>query len=337
MNFQSEYVPPTYNMPSYDSDMEMLRELTETIRDLNYNYNENIRYHHRILENYNQNMNLLFILLQTIYNHVLQSGRRHTTSADPSFRSRGYRGARSPAWSTGFPRRTSEPSLEMDLSSLILYLFTNGNPTPNGSGARNGTAVTPLTSVQIEQSTEMILYNPSFGERICPISMENFDENEHVCRIRGCRHFFKREHLMRWLQTSSQCPVCRYNLRDFSNNTVTVDPAGTAVDESRIHNEELYVNPTEFISTEYNRDRLRRDISFENQDTVSPRGNSSFLRNPMEELASALLRPIMSSNNLVADNDTQNISQLLTNLLRNQLPAIDASNNLLYTLEIPMG
>ena len=166
MNFQSEYVPPTYNMPTYDSDMEMLRELTEIIRDLNYNYNENIRYHHRILENYNQNMNSLIILLHTICNHVLQSGRRQGNSSDPSFRNRGFRGGRNSPWSTGFPRRTSEPSLEMDLSSLILYLFTNGNPSPNAT-ARNNTSVIPLTVVQIEQSTEMILYNPNLGERIC--------------------------------------------------------------------------------------------------------------------------------------------------------------------------
>ena len=339
MNYQSDYVQPPYGA----QDSDVIRELIETIREVNYNYNENIRYHCRILESYNQNMNVLIMLLHSLYAQVLQRTRAQDYGGDN--RTRGFRGARSAPWTTVFPRRAPEPTLETDLSSLILYLFTNGvNPV------RNAVAV-PLTSAQIEQSTEMVAYNTEMGEPTCPISMENFEENEQICRIRGCRHIFKRDHLMRWLQTNTNCPVCRYDLRNFSNNPGGGERESTAhlpIPAVEQHGQGLrsdnnYENTgTDRMFTNYV--PLARNPSSDavgNLGERSPSTNGRRHDNPFEELASALLRPMNNPTtnrvNLFNEVDPQNISQLLTNLLRNQLPSTDASNNLLYTLEIPLG
>ena len=350
MNFQSDYVQPPYGL--HNSDTDMLRELIETIREVNYSYNDNMRYHNRILESYNQNMNLILMMLHSLYTHVLQRNRTQDFTGEN--RHRGFRGTRNTHWTNFFTRRTSEPTLETDLSSLILYLFTNGNPLVNP--VRN-TAVVPLTSVQIEQSTEMIAYNTEMGERSCPISMENFEENEQICRIRGCRHIFKREHLMRWLHTSINCPVCRYDLRDFSNNTVNIDVTNISdllrsreVDsrlapdrpfssrEARIPQQENVPIPLvvpDLSSVELEQDGMRS--LYTHHSRTGHIYDNSLRLNPLEELATSLLNPInLTNNSIFTDIETQNISQLLTNLLRNQFPTVDASNNLLYTLEIPL-
>lgn len=339
MNYQSDYAQPPYG--AHDSDV--IRELIETIREVNYNYNENIRYHGRILESYNQNMNLLIALLHSLYAHVLQRTRTQDYGGDN--RSRGFRGARSSPWTTVFPRRAPEPTLQTDLSSLILYLFTNGvNPV------RNAVTV-PLTSEQIEQSTEMVSYNAEMGEPTCPISMENFEENEQICRIRGCRHVFKREHLMRWLQTNTNCPVCRFDLRNVSNNPAGGERDSTAdlpIPAVEQHGPGIRgVDVSENTGTDRtfaNYVPLARNPSLDavgNLGERSPSMTDGRRSNPLEELASAFLRPLNSRTtnrvNVFNEVDPQNISQLLTNLLRNQLPSTDASNNLLYTLEIPLG
>jgi len=49
--------------------------------------------------------------------------------------------------------------------------------------------------------------------------------NEQICRIRGCRHYFKPQHLLRWLERHTECPVCRYDLRQY--RTTSTVPSNT--------------------------------------------------------------------------------------------------------------
>ena len=53
----------------------------------------------------------------------------------------------------------------------------------------------------------------------CPISMEEFNDNDNVTVIRNCGHIFHTEHLMNWFRTNCRCPVCRHDIRDYSNET----------------------------------------------------------------------------------------------------------------------
>lgn len=69
---------------------------------------------------------------------------------------------------------------------------------------------------QIQASTEsssfVSLLNPL--NATCPITLENFNPESNVTRIRSCGHVFHRVALDRWFQTSSQCPMCRIDIRD---------------------------------------------------------------------------------------------------------------------------
>jgi len=76
-----------------------------------------------------------------------------------------------------------------------------------------------LSIQEIGEKIEYISYNNSSNtqEDRCPISLEDFVENEIVCKIKGCHHCFKITPLMNWLSINTYCPVCRYNLKTNSN------------------------------------------------------------------------------------------------------------------------
>ena len=77
------------------------------------------------------------------------------------------------------------------------------------------------TQLQIESATRRVRYcdiarpiNTS-----CPISMEDFNDNDMVIVIRHCGHTFHNEHLINWFRSNCRCPVCRYDIREYNSNT----------------------------------------------------------------------------------------------------------------------
>lgn len=77
-----------------------------------------------------------------------------------------------------------------------------------------------LSRIQIENATRLVAYNAeTFSSTQCPISLDDFVENEIVCQIIHCRHIFKQRNIMRWLETHTCCPVCRHDLIESEENT----------------------------------------------------------------------------------------------------------------------
>ena len=77
----------------------------------------------------------------------------------------------------------------------------------------------PLTMSQIDGATQNIPYDcDTMNQTQCPITLEDFVEHEPVCQILSCRHMFRRSNLMRWLDTHTCCPVCRYDLREYNTD-----------------------------------------------------------------------------------------------------------------------
>jgi hypothetical protein len=81
------------------------------------------------------------------------------------------------------------------------------------------------TPSQIETATRVV----RFGDIIrplnsaCPISLENFNDDDQVLMIRHCNHIFSNLGLTSWFRSSCVCPVCRYDIRNHvSNNTNTI-------------------------------------------------------------------------------------------------------------------
>lgn len=72
------------------------------------------------------------------------------------------------------------------------------------------------TSEQITNATETVLYdsNMNFINERCPITLEEFQENERVVRIIHCGHTFGESSIQNWFRTNVRCPVCRFDIRD---------------------------------------------------------------------------------------------------------------------------
>jgi len=77
------------------------------------------------------------------------------------------------------------------------------------------------SQTQIEIATRTMRYsdisNPP--NTSCPISMEEFNDDDQVSLIRQCGHIFMSQCLNNWFRTNCSCPVCRYDIRNYNSNT----------------------------------------------------------------------------------------------------------------------
>jgi hypothetical protein len=80
------------------------------------------------------------------------------------------------------------------------------------------------TASQIETATRRVLYRDILTpiNNSCPISMDDFNDNETVTIIRHCGHIFNSDELTTWFQSNCRCPVCRYDIRNFNRNTSAI-------------------------------------------------------------------------------------------------------------------
>jgi hypothetical protein len=83
---------------------------------------------------------------------------------------------------------------------------------------------TPKISLEtFNEKVEYVNYNQDMNnnENRCPISLEDFQSNEIVCRIKNCSHIFKTIPLINWMKINTICPVCRYDLISIDENRET--------------------------------------------------------------------------------------------------------------------
>lgn len=106
------------------------------------------------------------------------------------------------------------------------------------------------TNEEIQNATELIAYeniDDPLNEE-CPISYESFEPETIVRRIKHCKHIFKPEALNRWFESSSKCPVCRYDIhaqsRDASGNHVNTntDASGNATNRTNVYRYRIIYN-----------------------------------------------------------------------------------------------
>jgi hypothetical protein len=111
------------------------------------------------------------------------------------------------------------------------------------------------TQVQIDNAVEPVLLSElDETHNICPIGLNVFTATDELIRIKHCRHTFIKDNLLRWFQNSPKCPVCRYDIRDYSSQTNEYNN-DDGVNNENI-NEQIHQNsnsiPQADISLEYN-------------------------------------------------------------------------------------
>lgn len=156
------------------------------------------------------------------------------------------------------------------------------------------------TQSQIENATRRVVYcdiarpvNTS-----CPISMEDFNDNDTVTVIRHCGHTFHTEYLMNWFRTNCRCPVCRYDIRDYNNTSSEYfNSSGTTIDSSNNNAERNTTNNTRnrFNEQAINENSLSSLENIFNIDIFDASGN--FTSNQTDMLASLLINTLNRNRN----------------------------------------
>jgi len=122
---------------------------------------------------------------------------------------------------------------------------------------------------QINNATETISFSSILeNERRydrCPISHEPFTENSTVTRIRHCGHYFEPASLTTLFRNSVRCPVCRYDIRDYTNADTRNTNANTntnAIGNANSHIEEDPASSNELSPTNSNDNQVSVRIPY---------------------------------------------------------------------------
>ena len=169
---------------------------SQEIIQLMRTYNLNQRMYHLNNLDYNRNIN-------TLLNRI-DFPQTNTQYVNPPFRNTFTNNTRE--FYNNYPNNRTNTDNNLVIS-LIQQLMHPNNVQIQG-----------LNDEQININTQNIHYTTELNEPRCPITYENFEENEEICQIIHCGHYFKKNAIYRWFQRSTVCPICRHNLSPTINN-----------------------------------------------------------------------------------------------------------------------
>ena len=150
------------------------------------------------------------------------------------------------------------------------------------------------TRMQIEAATNTTIYsvieNPS--NNVCPISRDVFNDDDTVTQIIPCGHIFSRNNLQQWFTYHSVCPMCRYDIRNYTPNTTRTNT--TRTNTTRTNTARTNSARTNTARNNTARNNTARNNNYTTLDNLD-------LNNIVEQIAGDIL-------NNVTDISTNNIS-----------------------------
>ena len=153
------------------------------------------------------------------------------------------------------------------------------------------------TEEQINNATEVFPYSNNLNliNNSCPITLEEFQENDTIRRIRQCGHCFNEEPIQNWFRNNVRCPVCRLDIRDVSENLVENGNNNNTNTEELDHDEDENIVHEHIPSPRPLRPTLS-DISVSTSSTLNETQLDGFLSN--------------FANN-IRDNLTENLENIM--------------------------
>lgn len=229
--------PPSPQLPemfSHNERYTLLLNVIQTTRIVIQNYSNQMRDYQTNVANTLQNLNLMY---QDIYRDNQTNPLQRERSANNQFRTQFasnenrnnelniIRRRRPPAtWNDVLTNHFQ--NLGVNLGNEVFSLRPNNNNQDDlwlanlllRIGQTQENVIVAPTSQQIEDATEDIVFNEEnydlINETRCPITLEDFQENQILVRIRRCGHVFSQEPFRNWFRQSVRCPVCRHDIRD---------------------------------------------------------------------------------------------------------------------------
>lgn len=263
------------------------------IYEFMYDYQRNIRHY---TDNMNEYNNIVTLFLNRIANNIDLRNEYHNTYNT-------YRNPHMRERTTVFTNPSIRNVVRDFLERRDGEVFLNTIREPQ----LENVIVRP-TAEQIETATETIVFSSSMNNHTCPITLETFQEDEEICRIRHCGHTFKRTAIENWFQRNVRCPVCRYDIRDYEH---IYSPRSSPL---RSH-DPLRSSPLRSSVIEEDLDGEFQDLV----DELEEEARTTFIT-PPSNLTSTLTNAVRTFIN----NELQHI------------PVNSTTTNLLYTFDIPL-
>jgi hypothetical protein len=181
---------------------------------------------------------------------------------------------------------------------------------------------------QINNGTREVLYSNIENQlnSSCPITLENFNNDDNVTQILGCGHIFNHDSLNSWFRNHVRCPVCRYDIRNYIPRS---QPLIQEINTSRISSPEREREENDgHIESEYDEQETKQEetpVNNSNDDTDSSGGTTLHTSaNNQSDAEGELI------NNLT--NITENLIQTLLNNNRQSGGAGGLYNEIVYNL-----
>lgn len=125
-----------------------------------------------------------------------------------------------PIYTNTLPRQTTS-----NAQPIFTYLFY-----PERTRQNFDNVVVRPTQQQIDDVTERITYSieETNVNTSCPITLEEFQEGDLLCKIKPCSHLFRERSIQEWFLSNVRCPVCRYDIRDYLVDASLNVPSSTS-------------------------------------------------------------------------------------------------------------
>ena len=246
--------PPSPQLPemfSHNERYTLLLNVIQTTRIVIQNYSNQMRDYQTNVANTLQNLNLMY---QDIYRDIyrdnqtnpLQRERSANNQFQTQFASNENRNnefniirRRRPPATLNYVLTNHFQNLGVNLGNEVFSLRPNNNNQDDlwlanlllRIGQAQENVIVVPTSQQIEDAIEDIVFNEEnydlINETRCPITLEDFQENQILVRIRRCGHVFSQEPFRNWFRQSVRCPVCRHDIRENIPSTTNNTPSST--------------------------------------------------------------------------------------------------------------
>lgn len=261
-------------MSNNSSNFRVSDEHLALIDILNSMYNDNLRQIDNItntMNNLNESNNQIRNLLVRLMEYSHPNNSRQNRFTERRYRSNVDRRVNSTPYVIDSVMEYTIPLRSTRNAGINNYVSGNLTNHPSVESLlqnfMNPVEVYPTQS-QIEAATRRVQYcnisSPINTQ--CPISMDDFNDNDMVTIIRPCGHIFQTEHLMNWFRSNCRCPVCRYDIRNYDSNastdffsntqqhtnqntTITSGTRSEQVDSSNNNIERTYINRIDSIGS----------------------------------------------------------------------------------------
>jgi len=241
------------NQPSINDLTYTYRSLTQTMRDVIIGYNTNINTYNQNITSFLSTINDYRHDIRTTHTHLLNESRNSQQTTPPTTpvrptRPRNTNMRRNTPTETQPTYGTTQSMTFSSPESLFSNIFT----FPINTGARRyeDVIVSP-TQQEIDNAVEVFVYteNRIQPNSRCPITMEEFTVGDRISRIRYCEHMFREDAINNWFRLNVRCPVCRYDIREYTNN-ITDTSSNNITDVSNTIMEETESEITNQITSE---------------------------------------------------------------------------------------